>query len=490
MTRLSNDVLASVPSTVFTPGYDRTKVTPGIVHFGVGGFHRAHQALVMDRLMNQGKALDWGIVGVGLLPHDTAMRDALGGQDYLYTLMEFDPSGDTSVRVVGSHIDYVFGPDNPEALLDLLASPQIRIVSLTITEGGYNYDQVTGEFIWSNAAMVADADPANSPATVFGYLARALQRRREAGVAPFTVMSCDNIQGNGELAKEMVVEFAHRYDPDLSAWIAKTVAFPNSMVDRITPVTTDEHRAQALEATGLEDKWPVGAESFFQWVLEDDFPAGRPPFEDAGVQVVQDVVPYELMKLRLLNASHQALAYFGYLSGYRMVHDVMADPQITELLRRYMKLEAEPTLRPVPGIDLGKYQDTLIERFGNPHVKDTVARLCADASNRIPKWLVPVISERLAQGGDVTLSAAVVASWCRYSEALDEDGQPIEVNDEAAVERKAAALAEHDSPLAFVKNEAFFGDLSTKPGFTAPYRDTLEKLWATGAQATLGSLLS
>lgn len=490
MPRLSNDALSLLPDVVAKPAYDRSQVTPGIVHFGVGGFHRAHQALVMDRLMNQGKALDWGIVGVGLLPGDAAMRDALSGQDYLYTLMEFDPSGDTSVRVVGSHIDYVFGPDNPEALLSLLASPEIRIVSLTVTEGGYNYDQVTGEFIWSNEAMVADADPANSPTTVFGYLTRALQRRREAGIEPFTVMSCDNIQGNGELAKKMVVEFAGRYDLDLSSWISQTVAFPNSMVDRITPVTTDEHRALAAEAIGVEDKWPVGAESFFQWVLEDHFPAGRPPFEEAGVQVVEDVVPYELMKLRLLNASHQALAYFGYLSGYRFVHDVMADPQITELLRRYMKLEAEPTLRPVPGIDLDNYQDTLIERFGNQHVKDTVARLCADASNRIPKWLVPVISERVAQGGDVTFSAAVVASWCRYSEAFDEEGVPITINDEAAAERKEAALAEHETPLAFVKNVAFFGSLSHEPGFTGPYRSTLEMLWDKGAQATLTSLLS
>ena len=489
MTRLGNSVLDQLPSHVVRPTYDRSQMSAGIVHFGVGGFHRAHQALVLDRLMNAGQALDWGIVGVGLLPHDAQMRDALAGQDYLYTLMEFDPSGETSIRVVGSHMGYLFGPDHPEAVIELLASPDIRIVSLTVTEGGYNYDQVTGEFVWSNAQVAADADPANPPVTVFGYLARALKRRRERGIQPFTVMSCDNIQGNGELAKKMVVEFSTRFDAELAQWIEAEVAFPNSMVDRITPVTTDEHRAMATRETGLEDHWPVGAESFFQWVLEDHFPAGRPAFEDAGVQLVNDVVPYELMKLRLLNASHQALTYFGYLCGYRFVHDVMADPLITELLRRYMKQEAEPTLMPVPGIDLDAYQDTLIQRFGNPHVKDTVARLCADASNRIPKWLVPVIKERIAQGGDVTLAASVVASWSRYSEGTDEQGVAIDINDDAKEERKAQALAEHDVPLSFVKNEAYFGDLATVSAFTTPYRATLEMLWAEGAKATLTHLV-
>jgi mannitol 2-dehydrogenase len=487
--RLSASTLARLPETVTWPHYERSQVTAGIVHFGVGGFHRAHQALVLDRLMSAGEALDWGIVGVGLLPGDKKMGDVLRDQDFLYTLMEFDPSGGTQTRVIGSHIDYLYGPEDPEAVIALLASPEIRIVSMTITEGGYNYDQVTGEFMWTTPAVLADAEPSNDPTTVFGYLARALKRRFDHGIEPFTVMSCDNIQANGELAKKMVVEFTTRFDAALAAQIDQSVAFPSSMVDRITPVTTDEHRQLALELTGLEDQWPVGAESFFQWVVEDHFPAGRPAFEKADVQVVDDVVAYELMKLRLLNASHQALAYFGHLSGYQFVHEAMADPLITELLIRYMKDEAEPTLQPVPGIDLDEYQATLIARFGNPHVKDTVARLATDASNRIPKWLVPVMVDRVNNGGDVTMAAAVVASWSRYREGVDENGENILINDEAQEERLHAAVAEHDTPLAFVANRAFFGGLANQSAFTEPYRKTLEMLWSVGAQRTLLALV-
>lgn len=490
MTRLSSATIDQLPDGVDRPRYDRAQVSAGIVHFGVGGFHRAHQALVIDRLMAAGEVLDWGIVGVGLLPGDAAMRDALAEQDHLYTLMELAPTGEPSVRVVGSIIDYLFGPDDPEAVVELMASPAIRIVSLTVTEGGYNYDQVSGEFLWSEPCVLADSDPSRSPVTLFGYLARALERRRDRGIEPFTVMSCDNIQGNGDLARRMVVEFATRYNPELAAWIDSKVAFPNSMVDRITPVTTDEHRYIATRETGLGDQWPVGAEDFFQWVLEDHFPAGRPLVEHAGVQVVNDVVPYELMKLRLLNASHQALAYFGFLSGYHYVHEAIGDPLIADLVRRYMTEEAEPTLAPVPGIDLTDYQETLIQRFANANVKDTVARLCADASNRIPKWLVPVITDRIAQGGDVTYAAAVVASWSRYSEGADETGTPIAVDDRARDERQSAALAEHTTPLSFVSNQAYFGNLAQTPAFATPYRAALEMLWAQGAQATLSHLLS
>jgi len=301
------------------------------------------------------------------------------------------------------------------------------------------------------------------------------------GIAPFTVMSCDNIQGNGHLAKRMFHSFASKVDPELAAWMESAVSFPNSMVDRITPVTTQENIQEAQAITGLVDSWPVVAESFFQWVLEDDFPAGRPPFEKAGVQLVDDVEPYELMKLRLLNASHQALAYFGYLKGYRLVHDAVNDKDIQTLLRRYMAQEAQATLRAVPGVDLADYQNTLITRFTNAEVKDTVARLCAESSDRIPKWLVPV---------DVTLSAAVVASWARYAEGVDEHGEPIDVVDNLKTEVMALASNNDTDPLAFVKNEKLFGDLATKEGFTAPYLATLTTLRESGSAAALRQLVS
>lgn len=487
--RLSAATLPQISPGVTTPTFDRSLITPGIVHFGVGGFHRAHQALVLDDLMADGLANDWGIVGVGVREPDRAMKDALLGQDCLYTLTLKDITVQ-STRIIGSIIDFLYAPDAPAAVLDLLTDPAIRIVSLTITEGGYNFDQVTGEFDWSTKDIADDLDRLDEPGTVFGFITEALRRRREANIPAFTVLSCDNIQGNGDLAKKMFVSFAKRVSEELSEWMNSAVAFPNTMVDRITPVTTPDDISSAEKITGLSDHWPVVAETFFQWVVEDHFPAGRPPFEKAGVQLVDDVEAYELMKLRLLNASHQGLTYFGYLMGYRLVHDAVNDPLIQTLLRRYMADEAEATLRPVPGIDLPDYQNTLITRFTNAEVKDTIARLCAESSDRIPKWLVPVIRERLTEGRDVSLSAAIVASWARYAEGVDEEGAAIDVVDNLKDELVALANTQKDNPLAFVQNTKLFGDLAELEGFTTPYLWALDSLHNHGARKTLDMLLA
>ena len=313
MTQLTNANLSSLSIPV--PSYDRSQVRVGIVHFGVGGFHRAHQAMYVDSLMDQGKALDWGICGVGVMPFDLKIRDALVSQDCLYTLVLKDPEGRWAPTVIGSIVKYLYAPDDPEAVIEQMADPATRIVSLTVTEGGYNFHPVTGKFDAENPAVQADLRPGAVPTTTFGLITEAVARRRARGIQPFTVMSCDNIQGNGHVAKEVFTAFAGLRDPELGDWVEANVRFPNSMVDRITPVTTDDDRAQIKERFGVDDAWPVVCEPFTQWALEDDFPAGRPPLEDAGVQVVPDVLPYELMKLRLLNAGHQALGYFGYLAG-------------------------------------------------------------------------------------------------------------------------------------------------------------------------------
>ena len=415
---------ASVPR----PLYERARVTTGVVHFGVGGFHRAHQAMYHDRLMNDGKALDWGICGVGVMPADRRMQEALDAQDGLYTLVVKHADGTYEPRVIGAITEYLFAPDDPEAVIEKLASPATRIVSLTVTEGGYSIDQITGDFAPSGDVAL-DLEPGATPATTFGFVIEALRRRRERGLEPFTVMSCDNLQGNGELSRRAFTAFAALRDPELGEWVAREVRFPNSMVDRITPVTTDEDRAEVRDRFGIDDRWPVVCEPFTQWVLEDAFSLGRPPYEEAGVQVVEDVEPYELMKLRLLNASHQALCYFAYLDGYRLVHEAAQSPLYRAFLRGYMDEEGTPTLSPVPGVDLEEYKATLIERFSNPEVRDTIARLCAESSDRIPKWLLPVVRAQLAAGGPITRCAAVVASWARYAEGVDEQGEPIEVVD-------------------------------------------------------------
>jgi mannitol 2-dehydrogenase len=486
MTALNQANLGSL--SVPVPSYDRSQVKVGIVHFGVGGFHRAHQAMYIDQLMEQGKALDWGICGVGVMPFDLKMKEAMETQDCLYTLVEKAPDGSWDPRAIGSIVQYLYAPDDPDAVIEKTADPATRIVSLTITEGGYNFHPVTGKFDDTNPAVQADLAPGAVPATTFGLITEALVRRRSRDIDPFTVMSCDNIQGNGHMAQEVFTAFARLRDPELGEWVASNVRFPNSMVDRITPVTTDEDRAQVRERFAIEDAWPVVCEPFTQWALEDNFSAGRPPLEEVGVQVVADVVPYELMKLRLLNASHQALCYFGYLAGYRLVHDVAQDRLFANFLLDYMNREATPTLAPVPGIDLDAYKQQLIERFSNAGVRDTVARLCARSSERIPTWLVPVIRENVAAGRDVTLSAAVVASWARYAEGVDEQGEPIEIDDQLADTVRRLAAQQQQDRLAFVKNQELFGDLANEQAFTEPYLKTLDSLHSHGARATLEAL--
>jgi mannitol 2-dehydrogenase len=491
MTPLSERALASLPDGVARPAYDRSQVTAGIVHFGVGGFHRAHQAMYVDSLMNAGEALDWGIVGVGTMPQDTKMRDALTAQDGLYTLVVKHPDGRREPRVIGSILRYLLAADDPEAVLAVMSARSTRIVSLTITEGGYLFSPSTGKFDASAPLIQPDLVHGATPTTAFGFIVEALRRRRDNGSAPFTVMSCDNIPGNGEVAKRMITAFARLKDPDLARWIETTVRFPNSMVDRITPVTAPEDIDQLANDFGVEDRWPVVCEPFTQWVLEDAFEggtAGRPPLQDVGVQLVPDVEPYELMKLRLLNASHQALCYLGYLSGYRYAHEVCQDPLFVDFLLAYMDREATPTLPEVPGVDLEAYKHQLIERFANPEVRDTLARLCAESSDRIPKWLVPVIRTNLERGGEIERSALVVASWARYAEGVDEQGAPIDVVDQLKERVMAAAARQRDEPLAFLEDQQLFGDLASNERFTKTYVRWLDSLHEVGARHTLERL--
>ena len=490
MPTLNGTTVTAAPASLATPRYDRSALTAGIVHFGVGGFHRAHQAMYLDRLMNAGHALDWAICGVGVLPSDARMKQVMDNQDCLYTLVVKNPDGTREGRVIGSIIEYLFAPDDPEAVIEKMASEAIRIVSLTVTEGGYNFHHVTGEFNADNPAVLHDLQAGAAPRTTFGLVTEALARRRARGLTPFTVMSCDNIQGNGDVARRMFTAFANLKDPQLGDWVAENVPFPNSMVDRITPVTTDADRAAIADEFGIDDEWPVVCEPFEQWVLEDHFSLGRPPFEAAGVQLVKDVEPYELMKLRLLNASHQGMGYFGYLAGYRYAHEVAQDTLFAQFLLGYMDKEATPTLQAVPGIDLESYKRTLIERFSNEHVRDTLARLCAESSDRIPKWLLPVIRINLEQGGQIHRSAAVVASWARYDEGADEQGNPIDVVDRLKEPLMAAAARQRAEPLAFIANREVFGDLIDNERFVAAYTRALADLHSGGARAALESLRS
>jgi mannitol 2-dehydrogenase len=490
MPPLSSHTLPSLAGSLPVPSYDRSSLRAGIVHLGVGAFHRSHQAMYLDRLLEQGQARDWAICGVGVLPADRRMAEVMAAQDCLYTLVVKHADGTFEPRVVGSIVEYMLAPDDPEAVVEKLAAETTRIVSLTVTEGGYNIAAITGEFDADNPDIVSDLKPGAALRTAFGLVTEALVRRRDRGLAPFTVVSCDNIQHNGDVARRSFAAFATLRDRELGAWVEREVPFPNSMVDRITPATTDDDRAEVARRFGVEDGWPVVCEPFTQWVLEDRFGLGRPPLEDAGVQVVDDVDPYERMKLRLLNASHQGLAYLGHLAGYRLVHDAAQDPLFQAFLLGYMEEEATPTLRPVPGIDLDAYRRELIARFSNPAIRDTLARLAFDGSERLPKWLLPVVHENLAAGGEVRRSAAVVAGWARYSEGVDEQGRPIDIADRRRDRLTATARRQREDPLAFLADRELFGDLVDDERFTVPYLAALDSLHRRGARATLEALVA
>jgi fructuronate reductase/mannitol 2-dehydrogenase len=420
---LSDRTLSDLPPEVSTPTYDRAALRPGIVHIGVGGFHRAHQAVYLDELARRGST-DWGVIGVGL--HSRAIGEVLADQDGLWTVVERAADGDRAT-VVGALTGYLYAPDDPEAVLTALADERTRVVTLTITGTGYRIDAHTGEFDADDPHVARDLEDPGTPETVFGYLVEALHRRRQAGLAPFTVLSCDNMQSNGSAARTAVVSFARLRDDDLAEWIDRHVAFPSSMVDRITPNTSPEDRDAVAAATGVEDRWPVITEPFRQWVVEDSFCNGRPPLEDVGVRFVDDVSPYETVKTRLLNAGHSAIAYLGYLAGHRTTDEVMADPVFRTFLTRLMAEEIAPHLPEVPGVDLAEYQATLLDRLANPRMADQLARLSRRGSSKIPNYLLPSVQAAMEAGTPHRLLCVAVAGWLRFLRGSDYAGEEVPI---------------------------------------------------------------
>jgi len=481
---LNATTLNSLATAVQVPSYDRSKLAQSIVHIGVGGFYRAHQCVYLDDLLNKGHT-EWAYCGVGLLPHDAAMRDALLPQDCLYTVVERSADGDAP-RVIGSLLNYLHAPENPEAVLEKMASPDTRIVSMTITEGGYYVNEATGEFNDTHPDIVHDLQHPQQPKCSFGYLVEALDRRRQRGLPPFSVMSCDNLQHNGTIAKKMITAFARRRDPALADWMEQHCAFPNSMVDRITPATTDEHRALLKEKFGLEDRWPVVTEPFLQWVIEDNFPGGRPAWEDVGAQMTSDVLPYEKMKMRLLNASHQAMCYIGMLLGYQFAHETMQDERIRKLVRIMMDDEVTPLLTPPFGINLEAYKQTLIERFSNPTIRDQLPRIGTEGSARIPGFILPSVLDALQRGGQIKIMCFTVAAWFRYLTGSDDQGHKLPINDPLAEKlQEHAKRGGRDASVMLGLSEIFGQDLITSTAFVDQVQQALNSFYDKGAEATL-----
>jgi mannitol 2-dehydrogenase len=481
--------ISALPESVGVPAYDRTNVKTGIVHVGIGGFHRAHQAFYTDELLQNHGHDDWGICGVALLKHDRKIYETLKGQDGLYTLLITEPDGTRTARVIGSIVEYLFAPDNPKAVIEKMASPDIRIITLTITEGGYNFNADTGDFQSVEPSIQHDLNNPDRPQTIFGYLTQALKLRKERGLPGLTIQSCDNIQHNGAVTKKMLLSYITLAAPGLTEWVLLNVSFPNSMVDRITPVTSPADIQSLQDDFSITDAWPVVCEPFCQWVIEDDFINGRPEWDSVGAQFVLDVTPYEKMKIRLLNGGHVALGFTGYLNGYEYVGETMDDQVFFDFVRGFMDEEAGPILEPVPGIDLESYKDTLMQRFRNPFIRDQLTRIFSESSAKIPKFLLPTINDQLKINGPIHRGALIIAAWCRYFELAEEKGYINEIQDELhAVLLEKAKESRAGDELSFLKIESIFGELATNKRFIKSYIPVLDGLRKYGIREMIKKL--
>jgi mannitol 2-dehydrogenase len=462
-----------LPLAVAVPAYDRAALRGGIVHIGVGGFHRAHLAYYADRLAAAGET-GWGIIGSGILPGDGPMAEVLAAQDHLYTLVVRGEQH-TSAQLIGSLVGYIHAHPDPANLIERIAHPDTQIVSLTITEGGYPVDDGTGAY--------DPTSPVAGDGSAFNLLARGLQRRHADGIGPLTVMSCDNIVSNGTMSRAATVGESERLSTELARWVDDNIAFPNSMVDRITPMTTDADRAWLAEQAGIDDQWPVVTEPFTLWVLEDNFAGERPPVEKLDVVITDDVEPFEQMKLRLLNAAHSTLAYLSALRGHRKVDEAMADPAIRAFVEAFLEREARPVLPPVPGYNVDEFQNELLERFANPAIGDQIDRLCLDGTAKFPKFLLPTVRAQLAADGPIGLCALALAGWCLYLRAgTDERGEAITVADDPDRERAMALAATSSTdPASFLGYEVVFGsDLAADERFAAAFVDAVQWLERAG----------
>lgn len=485
---LSNANLGKFPEAVLRPDYDRSKLTPGIVHIGLGNFHRSHQAWYLHRLMQSGEAFDWAIVGAGVRPYDEAQRQKLASQDFLTTLIKLDPSGG-SIEVVGSMIDYIPVVEGNAPLIKRIADPAIRIVAMTITEGGYYIDLSSKGFDSEHVDIRHDADNPKTPRTAFGAIVAALAHRRVTGAGPITLQSCDNLQGNGAIMRQTVVSLARLSDPDLADWINTNCSFPNSMVDCIVPATGPKELALVREH-GIADAVPVTHEDFRQWVIEDDFCAGRPAWEKVGATITDQVHDYEAMKIRILNAGHQVISGPGEILSVATISGCMEHPLIGPLFRKVALEEITPHIRPVPGMTPKAYVDLINRRFSNPSIVDTTRRVAFDGSSRHPGFVLPVIRDALAAKTPIEGLALTEALWARMCEGTREDGSVIEPNDPLWDTLQESARAAKSDPIRWLEQRMLYDDLAYNTRFAEVFSSWLAVIWSDGVEAALSDYLA
>jgi fructuronate reductase len=486
MKQLALSTLAGLPAAIAHPSYDPRPVRVGVVHLGIGAFHRAQTAVYSDDTLAL-EAGDWGICGVSLRSPD--VRDRLTPQDCLYTAVEKSPAG-VRHRIIGSVREVLFLGDERDAISMRLAAPSTRIVSLTVTEKGYCHDPATGKLNLSHPDIVHDLAQPLQAVSAIGIVVAALDARRRSHGEPLTVLCCDNLPHNGALLRGLALAYGEARDPALARWIAERVRFPSTMVDRIVPATTAADVAENDAALGLHDAAPVIHEPFKQWVIEDDFAAGRPAWERAGAQLVADVAPFEAMKLRLLNASHSAFAYLGFLAGCDYIYQVAARPEFALYMRRFMEDEVTPTLKLPPGVDVAAYRSALLERFRNPALPHRTQQIAMDGSQKLPQRLLGTVRDNLAAGRSIELASLAVAGWMRYASGSDESGHEIKVSDPLASEFAGIATAHRGDPAALARAllglRAIFGeDLPADPRFAGKVTRWLQALYAGGAAQTV-----
>ena len=479
----------ALPAHVLQPQYDRQALRSRIVHFGFGAFHRAHQALLTDRVLNA-RGGDWGICEISLFSGDTLMTQ-LREQDHLFTVLEKGAEGNQAI-IVGAVKECLNAKlDSLAAIIEKFCEPQVAIVSLTITEKGYCIDPATGKLDPRNERIMHDLQHPQEPHSAPGILVEALSRRRERGLPPFSVLSCDNIPDNGHVVKNAVLGMAQQRSAELAAWIAEQVSFPGTMVDRIVPAATDASLAEIAEVLGVEDPCAISCEPFIQWVIEDNFVAGRPEWEAAGVQMVDDVLPWEQMKLRMLNGSHSFLAWLGYLAGFAHINDCMADAHFRAAARRLMLDEQAPTLR-ITGVDLTDYAESLLARFANPALQHRTWQIAMDGSQKLPQRMLESIRLHLQRGTPWPLLALGVAGWMRYVSGVDDAGNAIDVRDPLAAtfREKVAQSSEHERVTALLSLSEIFGsDLAQNPDFVSGIETAWQRIATQGAhQAVIATL--
>lgn len=484
---LSEANLPGLPDAVARPSYDRAKLRPGIVHIGLGNFHRAHQAWYIHRLMQSGLAADWAIVGASVREHDKGMRQRLIAQDCLTTLIELSPEG-RSAEVIGSMIDYLPIQEGQTALIAQMSDPDIRIVSLTITEGGYFISSSSSGLDTDHPDIRHDIAHPDTPRTVFGAIVAALAVRRQSGVGPFTVLSCDNLRGNGDITRTAVTELAKHIDPDLGNWIGEQCSFPNSMVDCIVPATGPTELALAYEL-GIDDAAPVTHENYRQWVIEDDFCAGRPELEQVGAIITPDVEAYEAMKIRILNAGHQVLANVGELLGLETIADCMAHPVVSRFFNKIEQEEIAPYVSAVPGMTPAKYIERVAQRFSNPAIKDTTRRVAFDGSSRHSEFLLPILHDALDAGGSIEGLALVEAFWARMCAGTRDDGSAIVENDPDWERLTEVARQSVQRPIIWLEQGHIYGNLADHPAFAPAFCNWLDRIWSEGSSAALRAYL-